>query len=74
MRTPKGKGALLHAPIPLTSVRSLPVLSPRVKRFPAKFARNRFKATHSARQNFAHGLLDLALAGFKQTSRLSHGS
>jgi hypothetical protein len=38
---PKGKGALLHAPIPVNSVRSLAALSSGDKRFPAKFARKR---------------------------------
>ena len=38
---PKEKGALLHAPIPVNSVRSLAALSSGVKRLPAKFARKR---------------------------------
>jgi hypothetical protein len=38
---PKEKGALLHAPIPVNSVRSLAALSSGAKRLPAKFARKR---------------------------------
>jgi hypothetical protein len=41
---PKGKGALLHAPIPVNSVPNLAAPSPEVKRFPAKFTSNRFQS------------------------------
>ena len=41
---PKGKGALLHAPIPVNSVPKIAALPPEVKQFPAIVNSNRFQS------------------------------